>query len=168
MSSPPPSVRALQAASIATLTSAAGLGASLSFFVVPRLLESPTPVLIRQFARTLSAARAVLPPSLAAAGLAQAYLAYRLPAKARLYAAAAVMSLSIFPYTSFVMLPINRMMLAKARAVESNELLAAEEELTAAEARTAHALVDSWALRNLYRPAVAFTAGVIGLHAALS
>ncbi|XXH05414.1 hypothetical protein Hte_011840 [Hypoxylon texense] len=169
-SPPPPSIRALQAAGIAILTSTAGLSASLSFFVIPRLLESPTPVLIRQFARMLSAAHAALPVPLVLPGLLHAYLAYRLPDKARLYAAAAALSLTTLPYTSAVVMPINRKMLAKARAVEAAGADAGDvlvEEITASEAETAHALADSWALRNLYRPAVALAAGAIGLYAAL-
>ncbi|KAI4862567.1 hypothetical protein F4820DRAFT_430173 [Hypoxylon rubiginosum] len=171
-SPPPPSLRALQAASIAILTSTAGLSASLSFFVIPRLLESPTPVLIRQFSRMLSAAHAALPLPLVLPSLLHAYLAYRLPGRARLlYAAAAALTLSALPYTSAAMMPINRKMLAKARAVEAAGAGAGDvlvEEITADEAETAHALADSWALRNLYRPAVAFAAGAIGLYAALS
>ncbi|KAI1765056.1 hypothetical protein GGR53DRAFT_491412 [Hypoxylon sp. FL1150] len=171
MSSPPPSIRALQATSIAILTSTAGLSASLSFFVIPRLLESPTPVLTRQFSRMLAAAHDVFPVPLVLPGLLHAYLAYRLPDKFRLYAIAAALSLTTLPYTSAVMMPINRKMLAKARTVEAADAGAADvlvEEITASEAETAHALADAWALRNLYRPVVAFAAGVIGLYAALS
>ncbi|KAI1774515.1 hypothetical protein F4818DRAFT_418124 [Hypoxylon cercidicola] len=170
-SPPPPSIRALQATGIAILTSTAGLSAGLSFFVIPRLLESPTPVLVRQFGRMLYAARNAFPVPFILPGVLHAYLAYRLPDRMRLYAVAAALSLTTMPYTSAVMMPINRKMLAKVQAVEAADAGAGDvlvDEITASEAETAHALADAWALRNLYRPAVAFAAGIIGLYAALS
>ncbi|KAI1401772.1 hypothetical protein F4819DRAFT_457152 [Hypoxylon fuscum] len=171
MSNPPPSIRALQATSIALLTSTAGLSASLSFFVIPRLLESPTPVLIRQFGRMLSSAHQLLPLPLVLPGVLHAYLAYQLPDKARWYAAAAALTFSTLPWTRAVMMPVNRKMEAKAQAVSAMDASAADvlvEEITASREETAHALADAWATRNLYRPAVAFVAGCIGLYAALS
>lgn len=119
----------------------------------------------------LSAAHDVFPVPLVLPGLLHAYLAYRLPDKLRLYAVAAALSFTTLPYTSAVMMPINRKMLAKERTVEAADVGAADvlvEEITASEAETAHALADAWALQNLYRPAAAFAAGVIGLYAALS
>ncbi|KAI1378892.1 hypothetical protein F4677DRAFT_412325 [Hypoxylon crocopeplum] len=171
MSTPtPPSLRLLQATSIALLTTAAGLSASLSIFVVPRLLESPTPVLIRQFNRMLSSAHRLLPvPLVVVPGLVHAYLAYRLPGETRAaYAVAAMLSFTTVPWTRAVMLPVNRKMADKARDLEAAGVGVLVDEVAAADAETAHALVDSWATRNLYRPAVALAAGCIGLYAALS
>ncbi|KAI2628097.1 DUF1772-domain-containing protein [Hypomontagnella submonticulosa] len=156
MSTPlPPSIRVLQASSIAVLTTTAGLSASLSVFVIPRLMESPTPLLVGQFMRAVTTAHRTLPIPLLAPGLVHAWLAYRLPEKARAYALAAALTFSTLPWTRAVMMPLNRAM--ERRIMEPN-----------AGPETAHQLADSWATRNLYRPLVAFAAGCIGLYAALT
>ncbi|CAJ2499686.1 Uu.00g025390.m01.CDS01 [Anthostomella pinea] len=173
----PPSIRLAQATTIALLTTTAGLSASLSLFVAPRLLESPTPLLTRQFGAMVSVTQRILPvPQILLPGLAHAYLAYQLPDKMRSYALAAAMSLSTAVWTWTVMMPINRKMGRKIQAVDAaaagmagakeiDEILA--DEMAGGE-ETAHALVDKWATRNLYRPVVALLAGCMGLYAALS
>ncbi|KAL7620179.1 hypothetical protein AAE478_009172 [Parahypoxylon ruwenzoriense] len=175
-SPPPPSLRALQATSILLLTSTSGLSAALSFFVVPRLLELPTPLLLRQFARAAAAAHRALPLPLVLPALAHAYLAYRLPGKLRLYVAAALLTLTTAPWSALVMGPIDRQMAARTKALEAGAYMSEEGQAEAEGERgveaegveTTHALVDKWATRNLYRPIVAFAAGCIGLYAALS
>ncbi|KAI2622430.1 hypothetical protein GGR54DRAFT_63598 [Hypoxylon sp. NC1633] len=173
---PTPTLRLLQATAITVLTSSAGLSASLSLFTIPRLLTSPTPVLIRQFNAMLAAAHAYLPLPLVLPSLAHLYLAWALPGKTRLYVVAAVLSLTTLPWTSVAMLPLNRAMARKLEVLDAADVGVGDvlvDEMAGSSARggqdeTAHALADSWATRNLYRPAVALAAGCIGLYAALS
>ncbi|KAI1414106.1 DUF1772-domain-containing protein [Hypoxylon sp. FL1857] len=154
-STTPPSLRALQATSIALLTSTAGLSASISIFVIPRLMESPPQLLASQFTRAIQSAHRFLVFPLVLPGFLHAYLAYRLPSKARLYALAAVLTFSNLPWTRAVMIPLNRKM--ERRAVYPDE-----------GPENAHEVADKWATRNLYRGVVTFVAGCIGLYAALS
>ncbi|KAI1475437.1 hypothetical protein K445DRAFT_313932 [Daldinia sp. EC12] len=150
----PSSIRALQALTILLLTTTSGATASLSVFLVPRLMESPTRLMVEQFLRAASTSRRVLSVPLVLPGLLHAYLAYLVPGKTRLYAVAAALTLSTLPWTRFAMAPLNRKL---------------EERIVTldAEPKTAHQLVDSWATRNLYKPVVSLAAGVIGLYAAM-
>ncbi|KAI1647096.1 uncharacterized protein F4817DRAFT_116343 [Daldinia loculata] len=150
----PNSIRALQAISIALLTTTAGASASLSIFLVPRLMESPTPLMVGQFLRTMSSARRRLTIPLILPGILHAYLAYLVPGKARVYAIAATLTLSTLPWTHFAITPLNREMEERIMILD-------------AESETAHQLVDSWATRNLYRPVVNLAAGILGLYAAM-
>ena len=52
MAETPTSIRAAQAAAIFLSAFSAGTNLSLSYFVVPRLLESPTPLMLQQWRRT--------------------------------------------------------------------------------------------------------------------
>jgi hypothetical protein len=166
----PAHIRATQATSIALSTTVAGLNLGLSFFVIPRLLESPTPLMLRQWSSMFKVTSKALPPPFLVNGLLNAYLAYKIPGKARIYGLAAALSLSIFPYTYGLLLPINRKLHAKVAEVEILNLAFGDvmgEEMGTKE-ETGHALVDRWGLYNLYRGSVAFVAGCVGLYAALS
>ncbi|KAI0837098.1 DUF1772-domain-containing protein [Hypoxylon sp. FL0890] len=151
----PPTLRFLQGTSIALLTTTAGLSASLSIFVIPRLMESPPQLLTLQFTRAISSAHRLLVLPLVLPGFLHGYLAYRLPAKARLYALAAALTFSNLPWTRAVMMPLNRKM---------ERLVVFSDEAP----DNAHEVADKWATRNLYRGVVTFVAGCIGLYAALS
>ncbi|OTA87214.1 hypothetical protein M434DRAFT_143752 [Hypoxylon sp. CO27-5] len=150
----PSTLRAVQATSIALLTTTAGLSASTSIFVVPRLMELQPRTLTSQFVRAIQSAHRLLVVPLVLPGFLNAYLAYRLPAKARLYALAAVLTFSNLPWTRAVMMPLNRKM----------ERLNADPDGS----ENAHEVADKWATRNLYRGVVTFVAGCIGLYAALT
>jgi hypothetical protein len=192
----PGHLRATQAASITLLTTASGLNLGLSFHVVPRLLESPTPLMLRQWARMYRAtcalellppaalARTVLSPAGPVAGLAlptllNVYLACRLSASRRVAAcaAAAAVVFSVLPFSLVLMGPIQRRLLKKASDVDTlgAEVVTFKEEeekvketLGFNEAETGHALIDTWALYNLYKGSAALVGGCLGLYAALS
>ncbi|KAI1463190.1 uncharacterized protein F4812DRAFT_447915 [Daldinia caldariorum] len=160
----PTSIRTLQALAILLLTTTAGASSSLSLFLVPRLMESPTRLMVEQFRRALASSQRILsaPIAILLPGLLHAYLACAVPGEKRkarvLYAVAAALTLSAWPWTRLAMEPLQSRL--EERAVMATTL---DEE----EPRTAHQLVDSWAMRNLYRPVVNLAAGVIGLYAAL-
>ncbi|KAI0149694.1 DUF1772-domain-containing protein [Hypoxylon sp. NC0597] len=150
----PSTLRAVQATSIALLTTTAGLSASISIFVIPRLMALPPQPLTSQFVLAIRSAHQLLVVPLVLPGFLHAYLAYRLPAKARLYALAAALTFSNLPWTRAVMMPLNRKM----------ERLVADPDGP----ENAHEVADKWATRNLYRGVVTFVAGCIGLYAALA
>lgn len=160
----PSSIRTTQAVAAAVLTTAAGANLGLSFFVVPRLLESPTPVMVRQWRNMHATVSRVFPTAVLVPGLANVVLAWKLPGHARLYAAAATLALGTVPYGFAFLAPVARKLLAKAHEVESsgecNEIGIRREE-------TAHVLVDRWATLNLVRGVAALVAGCLGLQAAL-
>lgn len=193
-------LRATQAASIALLTTASGLNLGLSFFVVPRLLESPTPLMLQQWARMYRTCSISLPPASPAAlvrallnpagpvtgfalpALLNIYLACRLPPgspprRIAACAVAAALVLSSWPFSFVLMGPIQRRLLKKASDVETlgpeivllqEEEEQAKEKIGVKEAETGHALIDTWALYNLYQGGTALVAGCLGLYAALS
>lgn len=166
----PPHIRLTQATSIALLTTASGLNLGLSFFVVPRLLESPTALMLRQWGSMFRVSSKTLPPALILPVFLNAYLACRLPGKARIYSFATALAFSILPYTYALLVPINRKLLKKVEEVKTmgagvgdvlgNEMGTRED--------SGHALIDNWGLYNLYRGGAAFVAGCLGLYAALS
>ncbi|KAI4600206.1 hypothetical protein KJ359_001311 [Pestalotiopsis sp. 9143b] len=170
----PPHIRLTQATSIAVLTTASGLNLGLSFFVAPRLLELPTPLMLRQWARMFRATSRVLPPGFALPAVLNVYLAYRLPGRSRgLYAAAAALAASVLPYTYAVIWPVAKKLLDKEQQVQAlgpavGDVLTLGEEVGINREDSGHALIDNWALYNLYRGGAAFAAGCVGLYAALS
>ncbi|KAK8049538.1 monooxygenase hypC [Apiospora phragmitis] len=171
-------VRALQATNAAVLTTTAGLNLGLSFFVIPRLLESPTPLMLRQWGRMFAVTSPLLPPAMMVPGLVHAALAYytvattRGPQKGAVgNAVAALLALSVMPWTLGLMVPINEKLLRKVDEVQSLGAGAEKEvearEVGAREEETAHALVDRWALLNLYRGSAVLVSGCLGLYAAV-
>ncbi|KAK7951466.1 uncharacterized protein PG986_007194 [Apiospora aurea] len=185
MARTPPALRALQATNAAVLTTTAGLNLGLSFFVMPRLLESPTPLMLRQWGRMFAVTSRFFPPAMMVPGLVHAALACyyytvttaaaaattatRSPQKGAVCnAVAALAALSVMPWTLGLMMPINEKLLRKVDAAQS---LGANEvegrEVGVKEEETAHALVDRWALLNLYRGGAVLVSGCLGLYAAL-
>ncbi|KAH7018513.1 uncharacterized protein B0I36DRAFT_40127 [Microdochium trichocladiopsis] len=190
-------IRALQATSILLGSTAAGVGASLSFFVMPRLLELPTHQLIQQFNRTIAISHKVTPPMLLLPGILHAVIAVLIrhsnnthtPLSAttgrswKLHALAALVTLTMTPWTFVFMKPLNRMMAAREKYVKETAATAAtakgsdkegKRALEAAELgatrrgeMSSHAVVDQWALSNLYRPAAGLVTAAIGLYAAM-
>ncbi|RYP25920.1 hypothetical protein DL768_011684 [Monosporascus sp. mg162] len=183
----PTPVRLVQATAILLSTTTAGANAALSFFATPPILEGGDrtgAAAARGWAAMFTPASRALPvPMVAVPTVLNAFLAWRMPAgKARVvYIAAAAATLSIWPFTLAFLMPINRELGQRARRAQAaasatggggdvveGEAEAGKEVLEAeAERRTAHALVDAWATRNLYRCTVSFLAGCAGLYAAL-
>ncbi|KAK7908058.1 hypothetical protein PG985_015361 [Apiospora marii] len=175
-----PALRALQATNAAVLTTTAGLNLGLSFFVVPRLLESPTPLMLRQWGRMFAATSRFFPPAMMVPGLAHAALAYYYTVAATTRgttqkgaaicnAVAALAALSVMPWTLGLLAPINEKLLRKVDEAQSLGAKEVEErEVGVEEEETAHALVDRWALLNLYRGGAVLVSGCLGLYAAVS
>ncbi|KAK9418513.1 hypothetical protein SUNI508_08001 [Seiridium unicorne] len=169
MSKLPAHIRLTQATSIALLTTASGLNLGLSFFVVPRLLESPTALMLRQWGNMYKVTSKTLAPALMLPVALNAYLAYSLPGKSRIYGFVAALAFSILPYTYALLMPINRKLLSKVEEVKA--LGAGVGDVLGGEMGTredsGHALIDNWGLYNLYRGGAALVAGGVSLYAIL-
>lgn len=162
------SIRALQAGAIFASTSAGAAGVALSALIIPRLLESPTPLMLRQWANSFAVTKKVFPGIDGLAGVLYFALAYQFwgSTKSKLYVLAGGMCLSVFPYTLALVVPTNRKLFKK---VEETKMLSATDEVVEPMKReeTAKYLVDHWGILNLPRAVVVGAAGLVGLYASL-
>ncbi|KAI3399767.1 hypothetical protein diail_5563 [Diaporthe ilicicola] len=178
MSQPSPAIRTTQAVSIFLSTLAGGGNLALSILVVPRLLESPTPLMLRQWVNSYRLTRVLFPTLGNIPGLTYLFLSYHhhrdslsagAPAKARAYLAASLLCFSVVPYTLALLIPINRKILRKAeemkgmKAVEGAEVQ--EEGVGPLGEESAKWLVDHWGMLNLGRGIAWSVAGMLGLAA---
>jgi hypothetical protein len=79
MSDTPLPIRLVQTIGITTSSILAGSVASASFALVPRLLESPTPLLLKQWGNAYNAGKKNAPPFAVLSSACYFYLAYALP-----------------------------------------------------------------------------------------
>ncbi|KAL2018414.1 hypothetical protein VTK56DRAFT_892 [Thermocarpiscus australiensis] len=177
---PPPSIRLTQATALFLSSLASGVSLSLSALVVPRLLESPTPLMLHQWARTFAAGRATMPPAALATAAAYAWLAVKATTTTPgvvvgggggsragcYYAAAAALSVGVVPYTWAFMMRTNRRLLGmRDRVVVAGALEAESEEVGAEEEKGAKYLVDWWGMLNLGRAVMLMGASALGFAA---
>ena len=106
------SFRTAQATALFLSAAASGVSLSLSALVIPRLLESPTPLMLQQWARSFHRSRWMVLSATESAAAAYLYLSYRAglhrAPTGRLYLAAVALCLGIVPYTAVALIPINR------------------------------------------------------------
>lgn len=118
----PSSLRVLQTIGLTTTAILAGTSASFSLYTVPRVLESPTPLLLKQFKHMFKAGHDSVPPVTMIAASSLLYLAYDSHAAGspawRGYATAAALALGILPYTVIVMRSTNKVLLDSAEEQE--------------------------------------------------
>ncbi|KAH6853486.1 hypothetical protein B0I37DRAFT_440627 [Chaetomium sp. MPI-CAGE-AT-0009] len=153
---------------LSTLT--AGVNLSLSTFLVPRLLESPTPTMLQQWRRTYARGVATIP--FAAAAAAAGYLWLGLSraggmglCRSRLYLVAAGLTVGVAPYTVVVMGGTNARLMGLEERV--GEVRGLSEGEVAVEERSAKGLVDWWGVLNLGRAGMLVAGAVCGLVATL-
>lgn len=170
-----PAIRTAEAASIFLSTLTAGGNLALSILVVPRLLESPTPLMLRQWVNSYNLTRVIFPALGSLSGLSYLFLSYHhhhssaAAAKARAYLGAGLLCLSVMPYTWAFIIPTNRKILRKAeemgplKAVEGVEV--EEQGVGPRGEESAKWLVDHWGMLNLPRGIVPAVAGILGLAA---
>jgi len=172
MSANPLPIRLAQVVGITASSALAGTVFSMSFYSVPRLLESPSPLLLKQWSNLFNAGRKTAPPIGALSAVSYFYLAYAstLPSqhKSKLYGylAAGILSMGIMPYTLAVMLPTNKKLLAKVEEMKAFAKGDSVVEVGLGE-ETAHKLVDWWAVLNLGRGLMLGIAGILGAWTAL-
>lgn len=177
-------VRGAQAASIFISAAAAGGCLGLSTFVVPRLLEAPTGLMLRQWGRTFHSGKIVFPGAAATAAAAFGYVYFKTanatsPSSLEVTAStlplvAAGLCLAIVPYTFLVLRPTNKELIAKAALAEQDAKVSKAERAagagtvyTAQEEESAKQLVDRWGTLSLGRPILLAAAAIVGLVAYL-
>lgn len=148
----------------------------ISYGTVPALLLAPTPLLVRQWRTMYLRGKSIAPPisvvSLASSG----YLAMKLynaplsvhHPRGELYALAALMTVSIVPYTLLVMSDVNAKLMAKAEEMESLDAKDEVTEIGMPKGESAKELVDWWAVLNLGRGVFPLLGAVLGAWASLA
>lgn len=169
------STRLIQTIGISASLILSGVITASSALVVPRLLESPAPLLLRQWNNMYEQGKLRIGPLAIIPSLSYFYLAYNertaaFPAlwKANAYTTAGFLAAAIGPYTWTVMRPTNVKL--KTKATEVRMLNSTDEavDVAALSMETAHKLLDVWALLNLGRAAVVASSGVLGVWTALN
>lgn len=174
-------LKATQATALLLSSLAAGASLALSVFLVPRLLESPTPLMLQQWRRTYARGAATVPFAALAAAAGYLWLGLRVKGlglgagglgsglwKSRLYLVAAGLTVGIAPYTEVVMRGTNgrlKGLEAEVSGVKGEEAPAGEVVIV--EERTAKGLVDWWGVLNLGRAGLLIGGVVCGLAATL-
>ncbi|KAL2168780.1 hypothetical protein VTG60DRAFT_6819 [Thermothelomyces hinnuleus] len=178
--------RLAQATALLLGTLSAGANLTLSAFLVPRLLESPTPLMLRQWVRTYRRGASTVPFAAGLAAAAYAYLYYlgtrggvsaSALLRARAYLAAGALTIGIVPYTLAVMAGTNSELKRMERAVgeaasadaaaDAAEEVPAGEEVVVVEEESAKRLVDWWGVLNLGRGVMLLAGSICGLAATL-
>ncbi|KAK3328933.1 hypothetical protein B0H66DRAFT_539769 [Apodospora peruviana] len=119
-------IRLLQIGSPLLTALLSGLSLSTSTLLVPRLLESPSPLMLKQWHATFTQGRNTIVPLSGAAAAGFAFLAYTLrnagsvggSNKARAYLLSAALCVGIVPYTVVVMMPTNLKLMKKMEEME--------------------------------------------------
>ncbi|GAB1310169.1 Noranthrone monooxygenase [Madurella fahalii] len=156
--------KVVQTTSLLLSTVSSGVSLSFSVFVTPRLLESPTPLMLGQWRRTYALGAATMPLAAVASAAAYAWLALRTPgARGRGFLAAAALTAGIVPYTWAFMLGVNRRLAEKEK--EIGALAREDKEVAVEEERSAKGLVDWWGVLNLGRAGMLIAGSVCGLVA---
>lgn len=172
-----PTIRAAQAATIFVPVFTCGVNFAASFFLIPRLLESPTPLMVRQWLRFYDVAKIFYPVTLEPAAAVFFFLSWHFRAtsnilsggsvftRSKMYLYAGLLCLGLGPYTWLVMDPTNNKIMRKIE--ETKDMSLTEEVVEAGGEREESAkwLVDHWGVINLPRGIMMGFAGVLGLAA---
>jgi hypothetical protein len=157
-------LRIAQTLGITTSAILSGYVASVSMALVPRLLESPTPLLLRQWKSAYHSGKTYAPPFAALSSACYFYLYYK--SKHNGYLTAGALTIGIVPYTLLVLMGTNKKLLAKA---EEAKTLGWKDELVEVGLgnETAHKLVDNWGILNLGRAVLLSSASVVAIWTAV-
>ncbi|KAL2129519.1 hypothetical protein VTI74DRAFT_7647 [Chaetomium olivicolor] len=155
------------------LLSSFSSGVSLAFscVLVPRLLESPSDIMLTQWLHTYALGAATMPLAAAATTAGYIFLGLRTPGislfRSRMYLAAGALTVGIVPYTVLVMRGTNNRLRALEERASAKTVELPAPEVRAEEERTAKGLVDWWGVLNLGRTGLLVAGAVCGLVAAL-
>ena len=154
-----------------------GVCAGLSFFTIPRLLESPTPLMLRQWRKMFIAGKHAAIPGALLSSVSYFYLAYNALSSSNPFAgngagysylASGVLSVGIIPFTFAVLMPTNNKLEAKEEETRMLEKTDEVVEIGLAAGETAKVLVDRWGVLNLGRVGMLVTASVVGIWTSVS
>jgi len=151
---PAAGVRVAQVVGLTASAYLAGALGGISFLACPAILESPAPLLVKQWKKLFDTGKVIAPPlSIIAAAIygSLAYRASKESASVVLYTAAAVLVPSIIPYTIIFISSTNNKLAAKEASLAKVSITDTAAEAGVAEEETAHALFDKWATLNLGR-----------------
>ncbi len=169
----PMSIKLAQAVGITTSSALAGSVFTVSAMLVPRLLESPSPLLLKQWKHNFDVGKASVPPLAGICTLCFGYLAYEAkrapnvtPRLWQIYTTSALLCIGIVPYTLAAMASTNNKLAKKA---EETNALQAEDKVVeiGLGGESAHQLVDKWATLNVGRAVMLATAAVLSTWATL-
>ena len=170
MADSPLPIRVAQTLGLTTSLLLGGANLALSVHLIPRLLESPTPLLVRQWHAAYLLGKRTFPPLALLSSLSYFYLAYKgdaLEGNRMGYLIAGLLTVGIVPYTALVMRGTNNKLIER-----RNEVGALGNQDTVVEVglgnESAHALVDWWGVLNLGRGAMLSIAGIVGVWTALN
>jgi len=174
MTDSPTPIRIAQVLGITGTAALAGVSFSVSGLVIPRILESPTPLLLRQWQHLYDTAKMIVPPLAVVCGSSFLFVAYDahqrtatvVPHQWKAYVASALLTLGIVPYTLLVIMPINRRLWQKVKDMRHLAATDTVFEATVGD-ETAHALVDKWATVNVGRATLLGVAAVTAAWIAL-
>ena len=167
MAESPLPIRLAHTIGLTTVAAMAGASFSLSAFLVPRLLESPSPLLLKQWKSVFLQSRASFPPLSVLCTSILLYAAYRakdapnaMQHQWKIYLVSGLLTISAIPYTLIIMEPADRKLLEKAEATSS---LAVDDKIVemGLGGETAHQLVDKWATLNMGRVVMLFTSALL-------
>ncbi|KAN0117714.1 protein of unknown function (DUF1772) domain containing protein [Hyaloscypha variabilis] len=175
-------IRLAQTVGITSSLFFGGLAAGMSFFTIPRLLESPTPLMLRQWRKMYIAGKHVAIPCAFLSSLSYFYLSYSSFSSTNpfaggggfgnrvgvAYATAGILSVGIIPVTFAVLMPTNHKLERKeeeTRALGKNDEVV---EIGIKREETAKVLIDRWGVLNLWRAGMLFTASLVGIWTSIS
>jgi Domain of unknown function (DUF1772) len=138
-----------------------GGGVAVSNGAIRVILESPVPIMLRQWSNIFAIGQRMFPPIAAIATASYCYIAYdafSTDSPYVLYLTAACCSLGALPVTFGIVGPISRKLHKKIADMSSEDDSTAESG-----PETARVLVQKWGAMNLVRALLLATAGVLGL-----
>jgi hypothetical protein len=173
---------AVQVATIFTSATTVGLSLGFSLWAIPRILESPVPLMLRQWAKMFNFGKAVMVPIVLVSSISYYYLAYKawptrsVSSKANAYLLAGTLCIAFIPFTLLLIEPTNKALFAK--LAESDGMLGAAAgtdsefevfkqaggaQFGAKWQDSAKQLVDYWGTINLGRALLVGVASVAAL-----
>jgi hypothetical protein len=170
-------IRLAQTLGITSSLLVGGVAAGLSFFTIPRLLESPTPLMLRQWRKMFIAGKYAAIPGALLSSVSYFYLAYNSLSSSNPFAgngagysylASGVLSVGIIPFTFAVLRPTNNKLEAKEEETRMLEKTDEVVEIGLADGETAKVLVDRWGVQNLGRVGMLIAASVVGIWTSVS
>jgi hypothetical protein len=168
----PLTIRLVQTVGITASSWLASQVASFSIFTISRLLESPTPLMLRQWKGMFYAGKSVGQPGGIVIALSYFYLAYASHTSSAVpftsnftsisYAVSGLLSIAIVPYTLTVLMPTNLAIFKLEEEVSRAEKEGKSVQASAGE-ETAQVLLKRWAALNLGRAFLVTASAVLGV-----
>lgn len=169
-----PWVRLAQATTILLPAITCGVNMADSFLLIPTILQSPTPLMLRQWAGVYARTRVFFPAVLEPVAVVSYLLSWHLRGgatsrSAKLYLAVGMLCQAIGAYTWVVVFPTNKRIIRKVEETRGAALTEETEEVGVSVRREESAkwLVDHWGVLNLPRGIMMGVASVLGLVATL-